>query len=215
MRHRVLRANREMNKAVLFEILDWCGQHSALLVAIVGFASSVAIAKITSGLDLKKTLCIHRFEAYEKAIRHLSLKLNVYYGILAAFQSLHEPISVMDVMKGKVAVLLSFFIRLEEIEKEDRDLAAIVLYSKLPQHDVRSLTKESALFVILLKDFSDRANMPNSDAMLAQLVPTFNKEIQRLEPLIAEEAAHLNAIYAQLCEEIHKDKTIKKVLRVK
>ena len=200
---------------MFFEILDWCGQHSALLVAIVGFASSVAIAKITSGLELRKTLCIRRFDAYEKAIGHLSLKLNVYYNILAAFQSLHEPISEMNVMRGKVAVLLAFFIKLSEIEKEDCDSADIVLYSKFPQHDVRPLAKESALFVVLLKDFSDRANLPNSDAMLAQLAPTFINGINRLEPLVAEEAVHLNAIYEQLCEEIHKDKTIKKMLRLK
>lgn len=49
-------------------IFDWCGQHSVLLVAIVGFASSVAIKKITRELNLKKTLYIRRFDVYERVI---------------------------------------------------------------------------------------------------------------------------------------------------
>jgi hypothetical protein len=55
-------------KEVVVAILDWCGEHEAVLIAIAGFLSSVAIAKMASGLDIKKTLCIRRFEAYEKRL---------------------------------------------------------------------------------------------------------------------------------------------------
>ena len=89
-------------------ILNWCGQHPELLVAIAGFATSVAIAKITSGLDLRRTLCVRRFDTYEKAVGHLSLKLNVYYNILAALESLNDSDAV-EVMKWKTAQLLLFF----------------------------------------------------------------------------------------------------------
>ena len=203
-----------MNKTVLFEILDWCGQHSALLVAIVGFASSVAIAKITSGLDLKKALCIRRFEAYEKAIGHLSLKLNVYYNILAALQALNEPVFAMDVVKCKVAVLLPIFIRLDEIEKEDRDTTGIVLYSKLPSYDVRPLIREIGFFLAMLQAFSYFANLPDAEAQLKQFMPNFISSLKRLVPLVEEEVNHLNAIYVQLDAEIRADKTIKKMLRL-
>jgi hypothetical protein len=56
-------------KEVVMAILDWCGEHESVVIAIAGFLSSVAIAKITSGLDIKKAICMRRFEAYEKAIK--------------------------------------------------------------------------------------------------------------------------------------------------
>ena len=191
--------------------LDWCGQHSALLVAIAGFASSVAIAKITSGLDLRRTLCLRRFDTYERAISHLSHKLNVYYNILATFETLNEPDMAVEVMKSRVALLLTFFVRLGEIEKEDRDLVGIVLYSKLPAHDIRPLTRETAYFFALLQDFSCRANLPNAAEQLKQFVPNFIRGVKRLEPLVADEANHLNTIYDQLNNDIKRDKAIKKL----
>lgn len=199
------------NIDALFAILDWCGQHSALLVAIAGFISSVAIAKITSGLELKKTLCLRCFDAYEKAISHLSSKLNIYQNILAAFETLDEPNMATEVMKSKVALLLMLFARLGEIEKEDRDLVGIVFYSKLPTHDVRPLTRETAHFLALLQDFSSRANLFNSEEQLKQFAPVFISGVKRLEPLVVDEANHLNAIYDQLSNEIRSDKTIKKL----
>ena len=198
---------------VLFASFEWCGQHSALLVAIAGFATSVMIAKITSGLDLRRTLCVRRFEAYEKAISHLSQKLNVYYNILAAFETLNEPDKTIEVMKSKVALLLMLFVRLGEIEKEDRDLVGIVLYSKLPAHDVRPLTRETAHFMALLQDFSCRANLPNADEQLKQLAPDLISGVKRFGPLVADETNHLNAIYDQLCNDIKNDKAIKKLLQ--
>ena len=203
-----------MTKA-LIELLDWCGQHSALLVAVAGFAASVTIARITSGLDLRRALCLRRFEAYEKAIGHLSLKLNVYFNILAVFQTLTEPDLAVEVMKSKVAVLLSLFIRLSEIEKEDGESTVIILYSKLPSHDVRPMMKEIALFGALLQDFSYRANLPNAEEQLKQLAPHFIDGVKRLEPLVEEEANHLNTMFVKLYDEIHKDKTIKKILCLK
>ena len=196
-------------------ILDWCGQHSALLVAIAGFASSVAIAKITSGLDFRKTLCLRRFDAYENAIAHLSLKLNVYYNILAAFHSLNEPIVELNVIKSKVAVLLALFIRLGEVEKNDRDSIGIALYSRLPSHDVRPLTREVANFIALLQDLSYLSSLPNPEGQLKRCQSNFVSGVKRLEPLVEAEVNYLNAMYDQLSDEIRKDKTIKKLLGVK
>ena len=65
-------------KNFAFELLNWCGEHEAMLIAVAGFICSVVIAKITSGLELRRALCVRRFEVYEKAISQLSLKLNVY-----------------------------------------------------------------------------------------------------------------------------------------
>jgi hypothetical protein len=106
-------------KEVLLAVLDWCGRYEALLIAIVGFLSSVVIVKITSGLDIKKALCMRRLDAYEKAISHLSLKLNVYYNIQAAFESFKEPALSVDLMKNKIAICLAVFQKLGEIEKKD------------------------------------------------------------------------------------------------
>ena len=200
-------------KEFILAILDWFGRHTELIIAIVGFASSVAIAKIATGLDLRKTLCLRRFEIYEKAIGHLSLKLNVYYNILAAFQVMNEPVLDVNAIKSKVIVLLSLFIQLGKAEEGDRDSSGIVLYSKLPSHDVRPLTREVANFVAKLQYFSYLANLPNPEDQLTRFAPEFINGIKRLEPLVEAEVKHLNAIYDQLNDEIQKDETIQKMFR--
>ena len=97
-------------KEVFLAVLGWCGRNDALLIAIVGFLSSVVIVKITSGLDTKKALFMRRLDAYEKAISHLSLKLNVYYNIQAAFESFKEPVLSVDLMKSKIVICLAVLI---------------------------------------------------------------------------------------------------------
>ena len=203
----------DVSKEFILAALDWCGQHSALLVAIAGFASSVAIAKITSGLDFRKTLCLRRFDAYENAIGHLALKLNVYYNILAAFHSLNEPFVELNVIKSKVAVLLALFVRFGEVEKEDRNSIGIVLYSKLPAHDVRPLTREVANFIALLQDLSCLSSLPNPGDQLKQSLSNFVSGVKRLEPLVEAEVSYLNAMYDQLSDDIRKNKTVKKLLK--
>ena len=47
-----------INMEALKMVLDWLGQQSAVLVALVGFVAAIIVAKITSGLELKKMLCL-------------------------------------------------------------------------------------------------------------------------------------------------------------
>ena len=88
-----------------------------------------------------------------KAVTHLSLKLNVYYNIQAAFESLKESVLEVDIMKGKVAILLATFQKLEEIEKEDSNITGVTLYTVLPPYDVKPLVKELAYFCSRLQYF--------------------------------------------------------------
>ena len=198
-------------KEVVMAILDWCGEHESVVIAIAGFLSSVAIAKITSGLDVKKAICLRRFESYEKAITHLSLKLNVYYNIQAAFESLKESVLEVDVMKGKVVILLATFQRLEEIEKEDSRVTGVALYTVFPSYDAGPLVKELAYFISRLKEFSCLVNLPDAEARLKQFESGFMENINRIAPMVVKEINHLNSIYDQLKNEIKKDKMAKKL----
>lgn len=101
-------------KAFLREGLNWCGQNSALIIAVAGFVTSIVIAKITSGLDLQKMLCVRRFEAYEKAMRQLSLKLNIYANILASLPQLKETIGDAVLLKARIVMVLAWFVKLGE-----------------------------------------------------------------------------------------------------
>ena len=199
-------------KEVVMAILDWCGEHEAVLIAIAGFLSSVAIAKITSGLDVKKAICMRRLDAYEKAIMHLSLKLNVYYNIQAAFESLKELVLEVDVMKSKVAILLATFRKLEEIEKEDSRVTGVALYTVFPSYDARPLVKELAYFISRLKDFLCWMDLPDAKNRLEQFEHSFKVDVNRITPLIDKETKYLDGIFTQLKNEIAKDKEIKKLL---
>ena len=59
-------------------VLDSVGQLSTLIVAIVGFITAMIVAKVTSGLELKRALCLKRVEAYELATRQLWQLITVY-----------------------------------------------------------------------------------------------------------------------------------------
>lgn len=200
-------------KEVVMAIFDWCGEHEAVLIAIAGFLSSVAIAKITSGLDVKKAICMRRFEAYEKAIKQLSLKLNVYYNIQAAFESLKEPVLAVDVMRSKIAVLLATFQKLGEIEKEDSNITGVTLYTVLPPYDVKPLVKELAYFCSRLQYFSCLVNLSCSEDQWKQFESEFREDVKRIAPMVEKETNHLNALCEQLKDEISNDKMAKKLLR--
>ena len=197
---------------VVMAIFDWCGEHEAVLIAIAGFLSSVAIAKITSGLDVKKAICMRRLDAYEKAITHLSLKLNVYYNIQAAFESLKELVLEVDVMKSKVAILLATFRKLEEIEKEDSRVTGVALYTVFPSYDARPLVKELAYFFSRLQDFSCWMNLSDAEKRLKRFEQGFKDDVKRIAPMVEKETKHLDGIFTQLKNEIAKDKEIKKLL---
>lgn len=200
-------------KEVVMAILDWCGEHESVVIAIAGFLSSVAIAKITSGLDIKKAICMRRFEAYEKAIKQLSLKLNVYYNIQAAFGSLKEPVLAVDVMKSKIAILLATFQKLGEIEKEDSNITGVTLYTVLPPYDVKPLVKELAYFYSRLQYFSCLVNLSCSEDQWKQFESEFREDVKRIAPMVEKETNHLNALCEQLKDEISNDKMAKKLLR--
>ena len=200
-------------KEVVVTILDWCGEHEAVLIAIAGFLSSVAIAKMASGLDIKKTLCIRRFEAYEKAITYLSLKLNVYNNILAAFESLKDAEVPIEVVKSKVVLLVATFQKLGEVEKEDSNVTGVTLYTVFPPYDARPLVKELACFLSRLQDFSCLANLPDSQELLRQSANGLRGDVERILPMIENETNYLQTIYAQLKDEISKDKIAKKFFR--
>ena len=200
-------------KDFLFELLDWCGEHDALVAAVAGFISSAVIARITSGMDLRRTLCVRRFEAYEKAITFLSLKLNVYYTILAAFESLKDAEAPIEVVKSKVVLLVASFQKLGEVEKEDSNVTGVALYTVFPYYDARPIVKELACFLSRLQDFSCLANLPDSQELLRQSANGLRGDVERILPMIENETNYLQTIYTQLKDEISKDKMAKKLFR--
>ena len=200
-------------KDFVFVLLDWCGEHDALLAAVAGFISSAVIAKITSGMDFRRTLCVRRFEAYEKAITYLSLKLNVYNNILAAFESLKDAAVPIEIVKSKVVLLLASFQKLGEVEKEDSNVTGVALYTVFPPYDARPLVKELAYFWSRLQDFSCLANLSDSQEQLRQSANGLRGDVERILPMIENETNHLQTIYAQLKDEIVKDKIAKKFFR--
>lgn len=202
-------------KAFLREVLNWCSQNSALIIAVAGFVSSIVIAKITSGLDLQKTLCVRRFEAYEKAMRQLSLKLNLYANILASLPPMKEAVSDVGILKARIAVVLAWFVKLSENEQREGDLSGVVVYSDFPSRDVRPMMKEMSEFVALLNELLCSLDGHLSCEQLYHASQRVADGVTRFEPFVVEEAAHLNVIYEKLKEDIRRDKRIKRLLRYK
>ncbi len=148
-----------------------------------------------------------------KAVTHLSLKLNVYYNIQAAFESLKESVLEVDIMKGKVAILLATFQKLGEIEKEDSRVTGVALYTVFPSYDSGPLVKELAYFISRLQDFSCWMNLPDVENRLKQFEIGFKDDVKRIAPMVEKETNYLNAICDQLKNEIAKDKVMKELFR--
>ncbi len=56
-------------------------------------------------------------------------------------------------------------------------------------------------------------NLPISEDILKQSTQRFIESVNRLEPLVAKEFNHLNALYVKLNDEVNNDRMFKKLLR--
>ena len=101
------------NIEILKIILDWLGQQSTVIVAIIGFATAIMVAKITSGLELNKALCLKRVEAYEAARCQLMRMTNIYEVILGHMAAICHDIDSKTI-GDKIVLLLSQFMELEK-----------------------------------------------------------------------------------------------------
>ena len=201
-----------INIDTLKMILDWLGQQSAVLVALVGFTTAIIVAKITSGLELKKMLCLKRVDAYEAAKCQLMRMTNTYESILTSMAAIAQDKDSATIVE-KIALLLAFFIQLDKVLQQDGDLARIALYTtELPRQDTRELMGEEPRFVKVIRDIAEKMQHASSIEERDVLESDLKHEINRIAPLIQRELQHLYNLDDKLKKDIQTDKRLKILL---
>lgn len=201
-----------MNLEALKTILDWLGQQSAVIVALVGFLTAIVVAKITSGLELKKMLCLKRVDAYEAGRSQLMRMTNTYEVILACMAAINQD-KDNTTLGEKIFLLLTWFVQLERVLQQDGDLARIALYAtELPRQDARELIGEEPRFVKVVRNIAEKLQRTSSIEDRDVLENDLKHEINRIAPLIQRELQHLYNMDDKLKKDIQKDKRLKILL---
>ena len=201
-----------MNLEALKTILDWLGQQSAVIVALVGFLTAIVVAKITSGLELKKMLCLKRVDSYEAGRSQLMRMTNTYEVILACMAAINQD-KDHTTLGEKIFLLLTWFVQLESVLQQDGDLARIAFYAtELPRQDARELIGEESRFVKVVRNIAEKLQRTSSIEDRDVLENDLKHEINRIAPLIQRELQHLYNMDDKLKKDIQKDKRLKILL---
>lgn len=202
-----------INIELLKIILDWLGQQSTVIVAVVGFVAAIIVAKITSGLELNKALCLKRAEAYESARCQLMRMTNVYEIILGQMAAISQDTDSKSI-DAKIALLVTQFTKLGTVMEQDEKLARIALYStELPRQDARQLLGEEPRFVNVITGILTKLQCGSSEEEREALEGNLKQAINRFAPLMQNELQHLYTIDEKLKNDMQKDKRLRKLFQ--
>ena len=205
-------------------ILDWMGQHSTLIVAVAsiiasiivavaGLITSVIVAKITGGIELKKALCLKRVDAYEAARCQLIRMTNTYENILRSMAAIVQDTDSSTIV-DKTVLLLSSFMELDKVLRQDENLARIALYvTELPRSDIRQSQSEAPRFISVMRTISEKLPCASSNDERDALEVQVKQAINRFAPLLEDELHHLYNLDDKLKSDIQKDKRLKSLLK--
>ena len=194
-----------LNLNAVKAILDSVEQLSTMIVAIVGFITAVIVAKVTSGLGLRRALCLKRVEAYELATRQLWQLITVSENILGSMAAINLDDDNSSIQE-KIGLMLILFAQLGELISKNGDLAQIMFYSNLAAHDVIQVSKEASKFVRDLKEIDAILRNPTTKENLERVENKMKNAINGLAPLIQQELKHLYCYDDKLKKEIRQDK---------
>ena len=93
-------------------IIDFISQQSTLIVAAMGFITTIVVAKVTCKMELRKNLFLKRIEAYEIALKQLTLMKNAYVDFL---NSISGTIDI-DLLESRVVTIYSSLIQISILE---------------------------------------------------------------------------------------------------
>ena len=177
----------------------------------MGFITAIVVAKVTSGQELKRALCIKRVEIYAAATRQLRQLITVYENILGTMAATNID-DDSSTIREKIESMLLYFLQLGETLKTNGDLAQIAFYSNLPTHDMIQVSKEAPRFMKMLKEVSVQLSDQNAAVNLEQIEVKVKDSINRFAPLIQEELNHFYNLDAKLKRDIRQDKRLKSLL---
>ena len=194
-------------------ILEWLGQQSTLIVAVLGFVTAIIVAKITGGIELKKALCLKRVDAYEAARCQLMRMTNTYENILRSMAAIVQDTDSSTII-DKVVLLRSSFMELDKVLHQDENLARIAFYvTELPRSDIHQSQSEAPRFINVIRTISEKLPCASSKDERDALEVQLKQAINRFAPLMEDELHHLYNLDDKLKSDIQKDKRLKSLFK--
>ena len=188
---------------------EWLGPTSTVVVALVGLCSGVIIAKLSSHLELQKTLCLRKVEVYEAAMRQLVLKINIYANFLNTLRGVADG----STLKMRLGLMFEFLEQLRQIEKNDADVARLLFYTDLPSYDTLPLLLEIPRFMEAVDKIAQKIQDQMTTEERMSLAKEFNEVVARFGPLAETEYGQQQAMLAKVKKDIAADKQLRKLLR--
>ncbi len=188
---------------------EWLGPASTVVVALVGLCSGVIIVKLSSHLELRKTLCLRKVEVYESAMRQLVLKINVYANFLNSLRGT----AVGSTLRMRLELMASILVQLPQIEQKDADIARLLFYTDLPSYNNLLLISETPKFMELFQRIVQKTQGQLTQEERNELAKEFNEAAAKFGPLVETEYNQQQAIFAKLKKDITSDKLLRKLLR--
>ena len=187
-------------------ILCWLDQLSTLIVAVLGFITTIVVARLTCTMELRKTLFLKRIEAYETALMKLTLLKNAYANFL---NLITEPID-KDILESKIVFIHISLIQFSNIDQQNGDFAKISFYTTIPLHDTFPMLQKMSCFIQTLTEVTTALNTADRQ----QLTQKINDAINEFRPHAHEEYQYLVNVYDKLLNDIKHEKELKKILNL-
>ena len=188
-------------KEFTLQILSWCGQQSTLIVAIIGFVTSILIARLNRNLALEQEILRRWLDAHEKAIRQLWRTIETYDASVKALKLVANG----QAMEVQLSFLVACLQQLIGLEKGDDDLFGAILFSKngLTYDNQEVLSK----MTILLAKINDSATHINEEG---HCILDFTDELQQLATTMEKRQNFLIRVYDLWMQRFRQHPRVKK-----
>jgi hypothetical protein len=192
-------------------VFKFAKELDTVIIAIVGFVSSILVAKFTCEHDVKKFLYSKKIEAYERALSLLILKINVCANCLNLMGSLKRE--NQQAVLPMVSILIGTVQQMFELEKKDIDIAIISLYVDIQDKaPLKNFTKLSDFLQKAIKIFNQLQNTNINIDDKNSLLDELSIAIDDFSSFAEAEYNYLSGIYDKLVNRFRNDKILHKLI---
>ena len=192
-------------------VFKFAKELDTVIIAIVGFVSSIFVAKFTCEHDVKKFLYSKKIDAYERGLSLLILKINVYANCLNLMGSLKRE--NQQAVLPMVSILIGTVQQMFELEKKDIDIAIISLYVDIQDKaPLKNFTKLSSFLQKAIKISNQLQNSNINIDDKNSLLDELSIAIDDFSSFAEAEYNYLSCIYDKLVNRFRNDKILHKLI---
>ena len=200
-----------MEHAVRFrEIFDWIGMQSTLVVSLMGLATAVLVAWVTSGLDRNRALSAKKAEIFDSACTQVICLAFAYQVVRSIVDGIVQE-NDDSIMDAKVYELLVWWMEGARIKTGDRALSRAAFYIEgFPKQSTVHDTMESeARFMRSLTEWQSLLQREGTEEDQRRRKSWFRSEVARFLPAVNKEIEYLTEVEEYLRRVMQSDRDMR------